>query len=420
MPWKHLTPMEEIIRFVTLAQSGRFTVTELCEQFGISRKTGYKHLERYAEGGLKALWPRSHRPHCFPQRTPAELEGLILRERRLHRTWGPKKLQAVLETRYDIEQPPAPSTIAEILRRHGLSVRRRRKPGVYPAAHHGLTEPTQPNEVWTVDFKGWFILGDGQRCDPLTVCDRYSHYVLCCRAKPNQQFKGTLQAFKALMRQTGLPEIIRVDHGSPFASTGLGRLSSLSLWWIEQGIEVEFTRPASPQDNGSHERMHRDLKAETTQPPSATLAAQQRRFERWRHTYNHERPHESLAMQRPAELYQPSSRRLNEQDKPLCYASDFEVKVVADNGLLAHEGKNYFVGDAFSGKSLGLRLDEQGRTEVHFANVHLGHLAFDAEGGRFKPTAYVKPLPKTPEPWGGGPPPHTPPLTSGKGGSQAP
>ena len=389
MPWKNVTSMEEITRFVLLAQTDRFTVTDLCEQFGISRKTGYKHLERYAAAGLNGLQARSHRPHAFPQRTDEAVEALILAERRLHRTWGPKKLHKILQVKHGIESPPARSTIGEILRRHGLSVRRRRKPGAYQALNDGLTVPTQPNHVWTVDFKGWFLLGNGQRCDPLTVCDRYSHYVLGCRARADQQFKGTLHAFKGLMRQAGLPEIIRVDHGSPFASTGLGRLSSLSIWWIEQGIEVEFTRPASPQDNGSHERMHRDLKAEATNPPSANLAAQQRRFQRWQYTYNHERPHESLEQQCPAEFYQPSARRLNEHDKPLVYPADYEVKNLSSSGHLAHEGKNYHVGEAFADKRVGLRLNAQGQTELHFANVHLGHLTHDAEGGRFCPAAYI-------------------------------
>jgi transposase InsO family protein len=258
-----------------LAQSARFTVTELCEQFCISRKTGYKYLDRYAADGLKGLAQRSHRPLRFPQRTDVAVEALILAERRLHRTWGPKKLHKVLEVKHGIGSPPAQSTIGEILRRHGLSVKRRRKPGLYVALNDGLTEPTHPNHVWTVDFKGWFVLGNGQRCDPLTVCDRYSRYLLACRAQPNQQFKGTLRTFQALMRQAGVPEVIRCDHGSPFASLGLGRLSSLSIWWIEQGIEVELTRPASPQDNGSHERMHRDLKTEVIQPPSVNAGAQQ-------------------------------------------------------------------------------------------------------------------------------------------------
>lgn len=412
--------MEEMIRFVMLAQSDRFTLTELCEQFGISRKTGYKHLERYAATGLKGLQRRSHRPHSFPQRTDEAIEALVVQERRLHQTWGPKKLYKVLERKHRIEAPPARSTIGEILRRHGLSVRRRRKPGAYRALNDGLTQPTQPNHVWTVDFKGWFPLGNGQRCDPLTVCDRYSHYLLACRAQPDQQFQGTWRTFQALMRQVGRPEVIRVDHGPPFASVGLGRLSSLSVWWIEQGIAVEFTRPASPQDNGSHERMHRDLKAEAIAPPSANLPAQQRRFERWRHTYNHDRPHEALAQQTPADFYQPSARRLNEPDRPLVYAGDFEVKVVSISGHLAHEGRNYHVGEAFAHKRVGLRCNAAGQTELHFANVHLGHLAFDAEGGRFQPTAYVAPLRAPAEAGRLTASPSTPPLKSGKGGSRAP
>ncbi|MGH8428740.1 MAG: integrase core domain-containing protein [Gammaproteobacteria bacterium] len=381
--------MEEIIRFVTLAQTDRFTITDLCEQFGISRKTAYKHLERYAAGGWQALQPRSHCPHSCPHRTGERIEELVLAERRRHRTWGPKKIQDILLKKHGVESPPACSTIAEILRRHGLSVRRHRRPGAYHALNEDLTIPTQPNQVWTVDFKGWFILGNGQRCDPLTVCDRYSHFVLAVRAQPDQRFNRTHFTFSSLMRQAGVPEIIRVDLGSPFASLGLGRLSRLSVWWIEQGIEVEFTRPASPQDNGSHERMHKDLKAEATQPPSANLAAQQRRFERWRYTYNHERPHESLEQQRPAEIYQPSARRLNENDKPIVYPPEFEVKEVTESDHLAHEGKNYHIGEAFAGKRVGLRLNASGQTELHFANVHLGNLHYDAEGGRFSPTAYV-------------------------------
>jgi transposase InsO family protein len=390
MPWKTITPMEEIARFVMLARSDRFTITDLCAQFGISRKTAYKHLERYAAEGMKGLQPRSHRPHAFPQRTDEAVEALVVAERRRRRTWGPKKLQRVLEVKHGIESPPACSTIGEILRRHGLSVRRRRRPGAYPAVDHGLTEPTQPNHVWTVDFKGWFLLGDGQRCDPLTVTDLYSHFVIGLKAQPNQQFKGTLHSFRGLMRQAGKPDVIRVDHGTPFASMALGRLSSLSVWWIEQGIDVEFTRPAKPQDNGSHERMHRDLKAEATQPSSANLAAQQRRFERWQYTFNYERPHEALDLQFPADFYQPSQRRFQEDDRPLVYPTDHEVKVISTTGFLAHEGHTYHVGEIFAGKRVGLHRNEHGQTELHFANVHLGNLHFDPDE-RYGPTASIRP-----------------------------
>ena len=390
MPWNQVTPMEEIIRFVMLARSDHFTLTDLCEQFGVSRKTAYKHLARYAADGLKGLQARSHRAHRCPHRTDTEVEALILTERRLHRTWGPKKLRVVLETKHGLEAAPVCSTIAGILRRHGLSPCRRRRPGAYPALNDRLTQPTQPNQVWTIDFKGWFDLTDGQRCDPLTVCDRYTRYLLALRAQPNQQFKGTLRTLRDLMRQVGAPQVIRTDLGTPFASIGLGRLSSLSVWWIEQGIEVEFSRPASPQDNGSHERMHRDLKAEVTQPPSPTLTAQQRRFDRWRHSYNHERPHEALGMQCPADLYHHSARRLNENDKPLVYPKHFEVKVVSTSGHLAHEGRNYHVGDAFNGKRVGLHHAAGGQTELFFANVHLGTLTLNPDDP-WRPPAFITP-----------------------------
>ena len=390
MPWNQVTQMEEIIRFVMLARSDRFTLTELCEQFGVSRKTAYKYLARYEANGLKGLQLRSHRPLNSPQRTDADVEALILADRRLHRTWGPKKIQVVLETKHGITAAPACSTIGAILARHGLSVRRRRRPGAYPALNDALTQPTQPNEVWTFDFKGWFDLTSGVRCDPLTVCDRFSHYVLALRAQPNQQFKRTLRTCRDLMRQVGVPQVIRSDLGSPFASTGLGRLSCLSVWWIEQGIEVEFTRPASPQDNGSHERMHRDLKAEVAQSPSPSFPAQQRRFERWRHTYNHERPHEALDMQCPADFYHASARRLNENDRPMVYPRDFEVKTISTSGFLAHEGRNYHVGEAFNCKRVGLHHLAGGQTDLYFANVHLGHLTLNPDDA-WRPPAFITP-----------------------------
>ena len=231
-----------------------------------------------------------------------------------------------------------------------------------------------------MDFKGWFLLGNNQRYDPLTVCDRYSHYVLGCDARANQQFASTLSCVRNLMRYHGLPEMIRCDLGSPFASNGLGRFSSLSLWWVEQGIEVDFMHPASPQENGSHERMHRDLKAKATKPPSVNMPAQQRRFERWQVIYNMERPHESLAQRTLAEFYQVSARRLGENDKPVVYPTSMEVKELSSSGSLAPEGRNYHVGEAFAGKRVGLRLNQIRQTELHFANVHLGHLASDSTG----------------------------------------
>ncbi len=386
MPWKEVEPMNEKERFVALAHSGRFTISELCRDFGISRKSGHKYLKRYASEGRDGLRERSRRPKGCPWTTEGEVERLILKERREHPTWGPKKIRVRLEREYAVESPPHESTIGLILKRHGLSARRRRKAGFHRVRPEHLTEPGHANEVWTFDFKGWFMLQNGQRCDPLTVCDRHSRYVIACHACANQQFKGTLRVCKALMRHHGLPEIIRVDNGSPFASMALGGLSQLSVWWIENGIRVEYTTPGSPQENGSHERMHRDLKAEATKPPSRNLAAQQKRFERWRHTYNHERPHEALDMLTPGEIYRASARRLGEKDKML-YPEGYEIRRVAQSGHFSCGGTSFYMGELYAGCRVGLFENERGVTEVHYANLHLGNLEFDS-GDDWRP-AYI-------------------------------
>jgi transposase InsO family protein len=387
MPWKEVEPMEEKLKFVMLAQTGRFTVSELCEQFGISRKSGHKYLSRYSAMGRAGLTENSRRPKASPGSTDESVQRLILSERRRHPTWGPKKLRVLLERVHGIENAPARSTIGLILSRHGLSQPRKRRAGVYRVRPDHLTEPTHANEVWTSDFKGWFLLGDGQRCDPLTVCDRFSRYVIACQARANQQYGGTLRAFRSVMRHHGVPGVMRVDNGTPFASPALGGLSRLSVWWIEQGIEVEFITPASPQENGSHERMHRDLKAEATEPSSRNLAAQQKRFERWRHQYNHLRPHEALDMQNPADIYQPAQRRLGETDK-MHYPDGYLVKKVSESGHICHQANNFYLGDIFAGCRVGLYTNDHDVIELHYANLHLGNLTFDG-ADPFRPAAYI-------------------------------
>ncbi len=390
MPWNEVEPMSEKEKFVTLAQTGRFTVSDLCKDFKISRKTGHKYLKRYGAEGRDGLIERSRRPKHCPWTTTAEVEALILRERRAHPTWGPKKIRDRLHREHGVQAPPHESTIGLILKRHGLSQKRKRKPGVHRVHPDHLTEPSRPNEVWTFDFKGWFILQDHQRCDPLTVCDRYSRYVIGCHACDNQQFKGTLRVCKRLMRYHGLPEIIRVDNGAPFASMALGGLSALSVWWIENGIRVEFIDPGSPQQNGSHERMHRDLKAEATKPPSRNLWAQQKRFERWKRTYNYERPHEALDMLRPSEIYRTSERRLGEKDK-MTYPENYEIKRVNQSGHFAYQGSIFYMSEIFAGCRVGLIENEKGATELHYANLHLGDLEFNVSSPYLPDARIVRP-----------------------------
>ena len=376
MPWKQTEPMTEKERFCVLAQSGRFTVVELCAEFGISRKTGHKYLKRYRNAGREGLHEHSRRPKSSPNATVKSVEALILKERRRRPTRGPKKIRDLLIKKHGISMPPHESTIALTLRRHGLSQKPKRKVGVHRVRPEHLTEPTRPNEVWTVDFKGWFTLRDGQRCDPLTVCDRYSRYIIGCYACATQQFRSTLRVFKKLMRHHGLPDVIRVDNGTPFASNALGGLSQLSIWWIEQGIQVEFMTPASPQENGSHERMHRDLKAEATKPASKNLRAQKKRLERWRNDYNHERPHESLDMLRPAQIYRKSARRLGEKYK-MRYPEGHQPKRVSGAGFIAHGGDSFYLSEIFSGCLVSVFENADGVCELHYANLHIGNLEYN-------------------------------------------
>ena len=387
MPWKTETPMEQKHRFVALAESGHFTVSELCRELGISRKTGHKWLTRYRQQGTAGLEEKSRAPNRVPGKIEQEIERIIVSERRAHPRWGPKKIRQRLICRHGIKGPPSVSTIGAVLYRNGMVTPRRRRGGVFTVERGTLTSAQRPNHVWAVDFKGWFLLGNQQRCDPLTISDLYSRYVLRVEGLPQATTQWTQKSFKAAFRRYGLPEIIRVDNGAPFASMGPGGLSRLSVWWIGLGIDVEFTRPGCPQDKGCHERMHRTLKADCCQKPSINGAAQQQRFDRWRHEFNHERPHEMLGMQMPCECYQASNVRLNQRIKHRLYEVGDEIKRVSSSGFISLFGKNCFVGEAFAERDVALERDDKtGVIGVRYANVKLGDLA-DSPNARLQPTA---------------------------------
>src|SRR5512136_1080145 len=386
MAWREVAPMEERIRFVLQATREEGSFTALCEEFGISRKTGYKWVARYQERGLDGCHELSRRPRASPTRVPAAVEALVLRERHRHRTWGPKKLQAVLRTKYGVAPVPAVSTIGNLLTRHGLTRKTRRRRPVSEPDRRTRTAATHPNAVWAADFKGWFRTQDGARCDPLTLSDLYSRYVLACRLVAGQRRDRVRPVFRQVFRRFGLPDVLRVDNGPPFGSQGVCGLSPLSAWWLQLGIRVEFLEPSHPEQNGAHERMHRTLKADTTRPPAATPQAQQGRFDRWRHTFNTERPHEALGMQRPAERYRRSARRYTDHPAPAAYPRHYEIRRVKSTGIVRWRNRAWYLSAALRGMAVGLTEVDEARWAVYFGALLLGY--FDARTpGSLQPAA---------------------------------
>jgi transposase InsO family protein len=390
MAWQDVAPMEERIRFVVEATREEKGITALCREFGISRKTGYTWVARYRAGGLAGCHDRSRRPRTSPTRIPVAVEALVFRERHRHRTWGPKKLQAVLATKYGVVPGPAVSTIGNLLARAGLTRKTRQRRAVSQPDRTTRTAATHPNAVWAADFKGWFRTRDGQRCDPLTISDLASRYVLTCRLVAGLRSDRVRPVFRQVFRRFGLPAVLRVDNGPPFGSRGVCGLSQLSAWWLQCGIRVEFIEPGHPEQNGAHERMHRTLKAETTRPPAATAAAQQARFDRWRHTFNTERPHEALGMQRPAERYQRSARRYTDHPAPPVYPRHYEVRRVKPSGVVQWRNRFRYLGEALRGMLVGLTEVDEGRYAVYFGELLLGYLD-DHTAGHLEPAAPPSP-----------------------------
>jgi transposase InsO family protein len=383
--------MEKRHQLVLLAKTGEFTVTELCKKFKVSRKTAHKWMNRFDGEGPAGLNDRSRAPKNLHHRTPDNIERIITAERRKHPTWGAKKLRVILERDHEIHSPPAVSTIGEILKRHGLSKPKRRRPGIYPPNRGKLTESERPNHVWCTDHKGWFLLGNELRCIPLTITDLYSRFIIGIEADETSTQLTAKTGFEKAFRKHGIPEIIRVDNGSPFASMGPGRLSKLSVWWMSHGISVEFTRPGSPQDNGSHERMHRTMKAECCRPGSVNHDAQQQRFDRWRKTFNTERPHEALSMRVPQEVYHRSNTTLNQSIKTRLYDLEDETLKVSESGFIYLDGKNLHVGEALSGSEVALdRNPATGLIEVRYVNVTLGEYREGQDEKRILPLGYYK------------------------------
>jgi transposase InsO family protein len=307
MAWKEICVEEERFRFIEQLRREQLSMAEVCRAFGISRKTGYKWLERYELGGIGALSDQSRAPHCQARQVLAEVEAEIVKLRGAHPSWGPAKLKAWLDREAPEILWPAASTIGELLKRRGLTAERRRKRRATPNAQP-LAHALDVNDVWCADFKGWFRTQDGRRCDPLTITDARSRYLLRCQAVARPDYEHSRPVFEQAFREYGLPKAMRTDNGSPFASIGLAGLSRLAVWWLQLGIHPERIRPGKPAENGRHERMHRTLKQDAVRPPRANLPEQQRAFDHFREEYNDQRPHAALQHGTPGSVYQYSRR----------------------------------------------------------------------------------------------------------------
>ena len=374
MTWRASDAMSERVKFIGLLRSGERTLSGLCREFGISRPTGYKWAERFEEEGAEGLKERSRAPAHRPQETSAEVQEVLVQARRRHPSWGPRKLKAWLEERPGTPELPAASTIGDILQRAGLvKPRRLRRQLPLPVGPY-TPQVSRPNEEWAADFKGQFLMGCGTYCYPLTISDGFSRYLLEIRALRDTCAGGARKGFERAFRTYGLPEAIRTDNGSPFASIALGRLSSLSIWWLKLGIRPVTIRPSHPQDNGRHERMHRTLKAEATRPPAKDLGPQQKRFLAFQREYNQERPHEALGQRSPARIYRPSQKTYPKQIPSVEYPSHYEVRQVSTGGIFTWRGKNTFISQSLVGERIGLTEFDDGLWRVYFANLELGIL----------------------------------------------
>ena len=375
MPWIESSVMDERLRFISLLLEGE-AMTAACLEFGISRKTGYKIYQRYKESGSEALTDRSKRPYRYANQLPPQLETQIINLKHDKPHWGARKIRELLLRRLASEvKVPARSTIHAVLDRNGLV----RPMGKRRNKAHGtaLSAGAAPNDLWCVDFKGEFKLGNQRYCYPLTVTDHASRYLLLCEALDSVREATAFDAFEHLFRERGLPSAIRSDNGVPFASPGgLFNLSKLAVWWLRLGISIERIKPGNPQQNGRHERMHRTLKAETTRPAGQNSLQQQARFDAFQAEFNTERPHEAIAMKMPAEVYLPSLRPYR-GITDIAYPFHDKTITVTTCGRLCMLRKKINISTVLAGQTLGIKEVDDGIWLVSFMRYDLGYIDLD-------------------------------------------
>jgi transposase InsO family protein len=378
MGWMETCAVDERMRFVMAVSEREEAFAAMCRQFGVSRRTGYKWVERYREEGVEGLLDHSRAPLHHPQAVTEDIAERCLTVRRGHPTWGPVKVRAWLERRVPQTAWPAVSTIGALFDREGLTVKRRLRrrgpPSSAPFAHCGAA-----NDVWCIDFKGWFLTGDGTHCEPLTLSDAHSRYLLRCQAMARLDTEHVWPVLEAAFREFGLPRRLRSDNGAPFASPGAGGLSRLSVKVIKAGVVPERIAPGKPQQNGRLERLHLTLRQDTASPPARTLREQLARLRSFQRLYNEERPHQALGNDTPAEHYAVSPRRFDGVLREPNYSADHEIRYVRHNGEIRWLGDTIYISEALIGEPVGLLENEDGSSTVSYGPITLGVIAHDGD-----------------------------------------
>jgi transposase InsO family protein len=386
MSWSVRELQDARMEFVMIAREDDASMSGACRHFGISRKTGYKWLYRYETSGLAGLVDQSRRPRSSPLQLSGDGVVALVELHGDHEDWGPKKLRARLkrDRLCPDNRVPSLATVARLARRLGWSEAKGRGRPRLPRAEptEPLSDAERPNRVWTADFKGWWRTRDGQRCEPLTIRDLYSRYILCLRPMAWRRTEAVRGAFVEVFRRYGLPDVIRSDNGSPFASiTGPAGLTRLSAWWVSLGIKPERIMPGHPEQNGGHERMHGDIARAVESRPAATVAEETVRLERWRKEFNTERPHEALNMKTPGDVYRCSMRRLADV-KPYVYPAGFERRRVQKDGCVHFRGQCVDLSKALGQMEVGLQSVSESRWRVWFCDLVVGEL--ESMNGRIR------------------------------------
>jgi len=372
MPWKEHRAMNSKIEFVEKASQRNANISALCREYEISRQTGHKWLKRFQELGYVGLEDESRRPDASPLATGEEIVAAVLRARVDNPRWGPKKLVVVLRRTF-AELTPSEKTVARILRRFNQTRLRRKKRGLSVVERAPDETALASNDVWTIDFKGWWRAADGARCEPLTIRDAYSRYVLCVQLMERCTGEQVRLMMTRVFRRHGVPKAIQCDNGSPFVCTqSLAGLTRLSAWWMSLGIRIVRSRPACPQDNGGHERMHADLAGDVEINPAATFALQQRACDRWQRIFNDVRPHEALAGKTPAELYESTPSKLSL--KPYAYPHEWTKRVVSKSGCIRIVGEDYFLSTALHTYQVALEPTAGLNHRIWFHDTKLGEI----------------------------------------------